>query len=54
LIIKEKRWFSFTPSTPGCTAEGLDLRDNFERFEANNYALLVSADATKKLNLKKI
>lgn len=32
-------------STPGCTAEACDLRDNFERFEANNYALLgVSAD----------
>ena len=35
-------------STPGCTAEACDLRDNFERFEANNYALLgVSADAQK-------
>ena len=32
-------------STPGCTAEACDLRDNFERFEANNYALLgISAD----------
>ena len=36
-------------STPGCTAEACDLRDNFERFEANNYALLgVSADAATK------
>ena len=36
-------------STPGCTAEACDLRDNFERFEANNYALLgVSADAPAK------
>ena len=35
-------------STPGCTAEACDLRDNFERFEANNYALLgVSADSQK-------
>lgn len=34
--------------TPGCTAEACDLRDNFERFEANNYALLgVSADSAK-------
>ncbi|KIX22900.1 thiol peroxidase [Flavobacterium sp. 316] len=35
-------------STPGCTAEACDLRDNFERFKANNYALLgVSADSAK-------
>lgn len=34
--------------TPGCTAEACDLRDNFERFTANNYALLgVSADNAK-------
>ncbi len=34
--------------TPGCTAEACDLRDNFERFAANNYALLgVSADNAK-------
>lgn len=34
--------------TPGCTAEACDLRDNFERFKANNYALLgVSADNAK-------
>ena len=33
-------------STPGCTAEACDLRDNFERFQANNYELLgVSADS---------
>jgi len=32
-------------STPGCTAEACDLRDNFKKFEAQNYALLgVSAD----------
>ncbi|WP_298121537.1 thioredoxin-dependent thiol peroxidase [Flavobacterium sp.] len=35
-------------NTPGCTAEACDLRDNFERFQANNYALLgVSADSEK-------
>ena len=35
-------------STPGCTAEACDLRDNFERFKTNNYALLgVSADNAK-------
>jgi peroxiredoxin Q/BCP len=35
-------------NTPGCTAEACDLRDNFGRFESNNYALLgVSADNAK-------
>ena len=35
-------------NTTGCTAEACDLRDNFERFQANNYALLgVSADSVK-------
>ena len=35
-------------NTPGCTAEACDLRDNFAKFEENNYALLgVSADAQK-------
>ena len=35
-------------STPGCTSEACDLRDNFERFQENNYALLgVSADGAK-------
>lgn len=34
--------------TPGCTAEACDLRDNFERFKANNYELLgASADSAK-------
>ena len=34
--------------TPGCTAESCDLRDNYELFQANNYALLgVSADSEK-------
>lgn len=35
-------------NTPGCTAEACDLRDNHERFQAANYALLgVSADSAK-------
>ncbi len=35
-------------NTPGCTAEACDLRDNFERFKANNFELLgVSADSQK-------
>ena len=35
-------------STPGCTAEACDLRDNYARFQSNNYALLgVSADNAK-------
>jgi thioredoxin-dependent peroxiredoxin len=35
-------------STPGCTAEACDLRDNYARFQANNFALLgVSADSAK-------
>ncbi len=35
-------------NTPGCTAEACDLRDNFARFQANNYELLgVSADNAK-------
>ena len=35
-------------STPGCTAEACDLRDNYAKFQANNYALLgVSADNAK-------
>lgn len=35
-------------STPGCTTEACDLRDNFERFQANNFELLgVSADSAK-------
>ena len=36
-------------STPGCTVEACDLRDNFELFKANNYELLgVSADSAKR------
>lgn len=36
-------------STPTCTVEACNLRDNFERFKALNYELLgVSADTQKK------
>jgi peroxiredoxin Q/BCP len=32
-------------STPGCTTEACNIRDNYERFQANNYTILgVSAD----------
>lgn len=35
-------------STPGCTAEACDLRDNYERFLANGYAVIgVSKDSQK-------
>jgi peroxiredoxin Q/BCP len=35
--------------TPGCTAEACDLRDNYNRFQAQGYELLgVSADSQKK------
>lgn len=41
-------------STPGCTAEACDLRDNFSKFQSLNYELLgVSADSAKaQLNFK--
>lgn len=36
-------------STPGCTAEACDLRDNYHRFQSQNYELLgVSADSQSK------
>jgi peroxiredoxin Q/BCP len=35
-------------NTPGCTAEACNLRDNFDRFQSQNYAILgVSADNAK-------
>lgn len=35
--------------TPSCTNEACNLRDNYEKFKANNYELLgVSADSQKK------
>lgn len=39
-------------STPGCTAEACDLRDNYERFLANGYAVIgVSKDSQKSPSL---
>lgn len=36
-------------STPGCTAEACNLRDNYKQFEAKGYAILgVSADSAKR------
>ena len=36
-------------STPGCTAEACNLRDNWETFRAQGYAILgVSADSQKR------
>lgn len=36
-------------STPGCTAEACNLRDNWKKLEAEGYALLgVSADSKKR------
>ena len=36
-------------STPGCTAEACDLRDNYQSFLAKGYAILgVSADSAKR------
>ena len=36
-------------STPGCTIEGCNLRDNYERFKALGYDILgVSADSEKR------
>lgn len=36
-------------STPGCTAEACNLRDNWEAFQAQGYAILgVSADSPKR------
>ncbi len=36
-------------STPGCTAEACNLRDNYEAFIAKGYAILgVSADSAKR------
>ncbi len=36
-------------STPGCTAEACNLRDNYQAFQAKNYEILgVSADSAKR------
>jgi peroxiredoxin Q/BCP len=39
-------------NTPGCTAEACDLRDNYARFEAQNYALLGVSDDSAKAQAK--
>lgn len=54
---KGKKWIVFfypKASTPGCTAEACNLRDNYEELQSQGYELLgVSADSQKKqLNFK--
>ena len=39
-------------STPGCTAEACDLRDNYERFIANGYAVVGVSKDSEKSHLK--
>lgn len=39
-------------STPGCTAEACDLRDNYERFLANGYAVIGVSKDSEKSHLK--
>lgn len=49
---KGKKWIVFfypKASTPGCTAEACNLRDNYEELQKQGYALLgVSADSEKR------
>lgn len=49
---KEKKYVLFfypKASTPGCTAEACDLRDNEEALKAKGYAIIgVSADSVKR------
>lgn len=49
---KGKKWVVFfypKASTPGCTAEVCNLRDNYEALQSKGYELLgVSADSEKK------
>ena len=49
--IEQKLVIFFYPkaSTPGCTIEACDLRDNYERFQSLGYDILgVSADSEKR------
>lgn len=39
-------------STPGCTAEACDLRDNYERFLAQGYAVIGVSKDTEKSHQK--
>ena len=42
-------WFYPKASTPGCTAEGCSLRDNFESLSNNNVVVLgISMDTVKR------
>ena len=49
---KEKKLVLFfypKASTPGCTVEACNLRDNYERFQSSGYEILgVSADSEKR------
>lgn len=49
---KGKKWIVFfypKASTPGCTAEACNLRDNYDELQAQGYELLgVSADSEKR------
>ena len=52
MIIKEKKLVLFfypKASTPGCTLEACNLRDNYDRFKILGYEILgVSADSEKR------
>ena len=42
-------WFYPKASTPGCTAEGCNIRDNFERFSNSNVQILgMSKDSVRR------
>ena len=42
-------WFSPKASTPGCTAEGCNIRDNFQRFTDSNVQILgMSKDSVRR------
>lgn len=51
-VYKGKKWIVFfypKASTPGCTAEACNLRDNYEELQKQGYELLgVSADSEKR------
>ena len=51
LILKEKKYcYGFIPkaSTPGCTIEGQEFRDEFQKFQEKNTVILgMSADSVK-------
>lgn len=48
-------FFYTKASTPGCTTQACELRDNYQRFLSNNYAVLgVSADSKERQQKFKI